>query len=120
MENIRKTLAYKIGGYIGLILLILILLILPGAVNIVISGNGWDILAIIVILCAAVGYLPIVILPIFIILTTIAIKTRKNYINKKTQIVADIGYIMLCIITFIFILLLPITIDFFTHNLKIW
>lgn len=89
MENLRKTLAYKICGYSFIVIELL-------AVIIASSDSSWSNFGVWVVGFGIPFFiLPFVISPIFLISIIIAVKTKDKFIQAKTNIGADIGFILM-------------------------
>lgn len=103
MELMRKTLAYKICGYLGILLIAFIIISLIIYVN----GDGWFQTAFAICGIVLAGLIPITILPMYLILTIMAYNTRQKFTNSQPQILADIGYIFMTTISWLSIFILP-------------
>ena len=86
MENLRKTLAYKICGYI---FYILILIALMCAVDSTQNALMWKQLVFVSLFFRNLLFIPIVILPVFFVLL-ILINEKSE--NKEFSAIADIAF----------------------------
>ena len=86
VNDIRKTLAYKICGYIFYFYVAAAFL----------YGLIWHKTGLFLLYIVMSGFviIPFILLPILIILTIIGFITRNNYTNSSFSIFADIGYIL--------------------------
>ena len=94
INDIRKTLAYKICGYIFYLCL----------VGIIIYGSIWvPKFFIFFIVASGVVIIPRVLLPILIILTIMGYYTREKFKNSSFNIIADVGNVSILLLSLIII-----------------
>lgn len=95
MKNFRKTLAYKICGYFAIIILIVTF---SALLLVFCSVTMWQSLILTGVALWLFQIIPYIVLPIFILLSIIGLLTQKRYDNKKNNIIADIGYTIMCLL----------------------
>lgn len=92
MKELRKTLAYKFCGYSFIIIELL-------AIIVSCSPSSWSNFGLyVVFFCIPFIVLPFVIAPIFLISTVIAIKTKDKFMQAKTNVGADIGFVLMALL----------------------
>ena len=101
LENFRKTLAYKICGYLTLSMIFLFIatfVFIYATTNHASMFYGLEFFMMGIMIFVI---LPYIALPILIFLSIIGILTKNKYENGKTNLIADIGYIIMCILFFV-------------------